>query len=1226
MSRRGRKPSPEDVLRGRVSIDVHGLVALIHRVNPTGRALPARDEARAYATKAALQSLLLRRFPEHVRVEESAPGVIALSLRETGQHAAHCPIDALDEDVRSRVRFVLDAGEEHEIARSERGAERTRGWAARSREALERYDYEEAETILRAACASAPDDVAPRVALMELLVDQLGNPPAALALWASLDRALRADRRIAGATAVAAALGGELALARELLPEISGERVTEVWAHLAQAAMRDDDEELAREAREALDALSPAHPLIRTLDDHLEAQRLSARGRAEAQLLAAQADGLEPGALARMAEALLARYPRSPIAARVLRALELAATQARIDELLARAEEHAPHDDAAAAAAWREAIALGADASSFEARLRAAEDRVRAERVARAAEEIVASFETDVGTGLARALDAEADVLDAARALLDAEPLDMLARAERIARASSSARAKACARAALAWEEAERAVAEGDGATAARLLARHAKLLEPIAEAAALRERLERIEQGERRAAAASALESARDAFLRGELGEARRCLGRTRAADLDDRAAYDALAAELEQKERERAFEATMDRHEREGRWLDVVAACEGELAREEAPERRRDLAERLTRARAQVHDAYRFAVLPVEGGDLPPFGRDSTVTKAIGDRADGVLVAVTGAAGWIIIRWFDPCWALKRVACMRPPDATSTAHPISVHAGERITITTSDEVAYSLARTGDAVARALEFRTTHRDKLYLVGSRPFAWQLDSPLEVTRIFDARTGQEHRRLPHAQELAPLPHLSLVLVCGCDAQGFFIEPYHARGLRAGPRIPMPGSVTWVEGNSSVLYLLCEKESGASGPSRSLVRVDRASGACTTLLELDVDEATQSSLAISSDALFLCHAEHERAVLDAYATGERDELELRWTMPFSCARLVQAGPSTFALLPDARRQALLPLSLTPPQIDLMPPIMRLGEGTLGLPALSPLTPAAERLRPPDERARDALPLTRIGREAILRLVRDGDEAAMSETLDYFSRRRSELSGLLEAIRKRLSFGPTLTAWVAKHAMDQRRWQDATAAIDSLERTPLEDTLEAWCCYARGVVAYGTGGIEQAIEHWRRARGETAPAQAARALIERVRELHGESGPAAPDDGHRALLGAIRAADERAAAGDLDGAITLLDHQLVWRAGEEQAFARLAAWRMELGSDAEWLRTLEVLAEFVLLPESPFAMVLAVPGAHWAEERIGDVRERARRWLDEARPPQCAAPASR
>jgi hypothetical protein len=61
-----------------------------------------------------------------------------------------------------------------------------------------------------------------------------------------------------------------------------------------------------------------------------------------------------------------------------------------------------------------------------------------------------------------------------------------------------------------------------------------------------------------------------------------------------------------------------------------------------------------------------------------------------------------------------------------------------------------------------------------------------------------------------------------------------------------------------------------------------------------------------------------------------------------------------------------------------------------------------------------------------------------------------------------------------------------------------------------------------------------------------------------------------------------------------------------------------RREPRSAGQWLRKLEVLIELVRGNQLARTVVLAVPGAHGSEERIRQVHEDARRWLDEATPP--------
>src|SRR4051794_37869960 len=102
MSRRhssgGRRLDAHDVLAGRVRPTVVELLDLIHRVNPTGRDLPAREAELRYGQKARLQSLLVRSFAGEVMVvpDPEHEGTVSLLHRGRGRDACHAVIAELD--------------------------------------------------------------------------------------------------------------------------------------------------------------------------------------------------------------------------------------------------------------------------------------------------------------------------------------------------------------------------------------------------------------------------------------------------------------------------------------------------------------------------------------------------------------------------------------------------------------------------------------------------------------------------------------------------------------------------------------------------------------------------------------------------------------------------------------------------------------------------------------------------------------------------------------------------------------------------------------------------------------------------------------------------------------------------------------------------------------------------------------------------------------------------
>jgi hypothetical protein len=110
----GRRLDPQDVLAGRVRPTAVELLDLIHRVNPTGRELPAREAELRYRQKARLQSLLVRSFAGEITVvpDPEREGTVSLLHRGRGRDACHAVIAELDEDARGNgeARMQVEAG------------------------------------------------------------------------------------------------------------------------------------------------------------------------------------------------------------------------------------------------------------------------------------------------------------------------------------------------------------------------------------------------------------------------------------------------------------------------------------------------------------------------------------------------------------------------------------------------------------------------------------------------------------------------------------------------------------------------------------------------------------------------------------------------------------------------------------------------------------------------------------------------------------------------------------------------------------------------------------------------------------------------------------------------------------------------------------------------------------------------------------------------------------
>ena len=105
-SRRNLKSTAraEEALRRSHLVDAPGLIQLIHEVNPSGRELLPAEEQRRYRLKSQLQSLLIRRFREHLNVERlDAIDVVGLRYRPHDRDACHAVVSELDEDARTSL-------------------------------------------------------------------------------------------------------------------------------------------------------------------------------------------------------------------------------------------------------------------------------------------------------------------------------------------------------------------------------------------------------------------------------------------------------------------------------------------------------------------------------------------------------------------------------------------------------------------------------------------------------------------------------------------------------------------------------------------------------------------------------------------------------------------------------------------------------------------------------------------------------------------------------------------------------------------------------------------------------------------------------------------------------------------------------------------------------------------------------------------------------------------
>lgn len=398
---------------------VDAWVDAIVRTNPTAQDLRDELARERYRLKSSLQSRLIREHADALALRPDEGGSWVLWPRFGGRDACHVVLDELDDDARAWARAQIDAGalEEWEAGRSApapgpsrdapRDAGGDAGALARGRAALEAYDYDQALACFEEALDHKKERAAAALALIDTLVDHLGQYEDALGFEERLPAEATDDPRIRGRLGVAAARIGASGEARRWIKGLRDERAATALAELVRAALRSGATEDAELRLGELRELDAAHPDVAALERELTQARDAHRRAEEAELQASLQRGgedVEP-----LARRLLERWPNSRLARQTLEQIEAEKTRARADEAARRAEAERAAGRARAALEHLE-IAAALDPERYGADL----EILRAEAAQEAWREAEAAVLTAAATGDPEALASAVLELDAA--------------------------------------------------------------------------------------------------------------------------------------------------------------------------------------------------------------------------------------------------------------------------------------------------------------------------------------------------------------------------------------------------------------------------------------------------------------------------------------------------------------------------------------------------------------------------------------------------------------------------------------------------------------------------------------------------------------------------------------------------------------------------------------------------------------------------------------------
>ena len=392
-ARKGRPLDVEKVLSGGVQPTAIQLAEVIHRINPTGDSHTADELGRRYDLKSRLQSLFVDKFREEVEVRPGqTEGVVLLVHRPSGADACHAIVADLEPDARSWVQWqideanVVDVTQEehtdiqtasHDKSSVQRSDETDRGpltvetLIRLGQEALEAFDYQEAETCFEEAYSLEPGNAGVASQLLEFFVEHLGAYEEGLALISGARFPLTDKVRVLGA--VAAARAQRFHDARTLARGVRDERLGEVWLSIADDAIKAGRWDDAIGAVETARKEAPNDMRYLPRAEAIDQGRAAERRPLELALQTLVGQGLHGEAEAGAME-LLERWPDSSAAKRILAKVEAHNRAALLEQEMQLAEEaRAKGDDFSASAHFRKAIDLGGEKEKVLPKIAAAQ-------------------------------------------------------------------------------------------------------------------------------------------------------------------------------------------------------------------------------------------------------------------------------------------------------------------------------------------------------------------------------------------------------------------------------------------------------------------------------------------------------------------------------------------------------------------------------------------------------------------------------------------------------------------------------------------------------------------------------------------------------------------------------------------------------------------------------------------------------------------------------------
>jgi hypothetical protein len=1256
MSKRKGPFDPDDVLADRVRPGATELIELIHRENPTGRALSAREAEARYARKARLQSLLVRRFQAELTVVPEADHPGTISLRHRGRDACHAVIATLDEDARAWVQLQVDLGVEgappsvprpsgRSAARALE-AETPEALVRRAKQEIEAYDYEGARQHLTLAVQASGGAAAPAAALLGLLVETLGDDAAALDVETSLSRATLADPRVRGPLALAAARTGAEDKALGLLRGASDVQTAAVLGALAAAALARGDAERAAGHFGRAKKLDPASAVLLGIAGEIARARADAREPAEAELAALLAAGRDDEA-DKKADLVLARWPESEPARRARRTIE---ERRRRDEAALLAAEA---DEAFAAGAvslglgrlrHAAAAACGPERGALEHRAREIE---AAEKTKREAEQVEQVCRLLMGADEREALLSYLELDETLRAHVRARfqdpspepgrsPHEALTALERTAAGRAGARVDAV----LALKEA-RSVVERDPEAALGLLGPHAGALERVPEGRRISREADATLRARRLSQAREQVRAARAELAAGAAAEA---LARLDAASLRDlpeheRAEAAACAAEAARivERRRRAEEAA--RLWAAGRLFEARALAEGQARAEIRAEIRAAFQVDVDGEPRQALEIVRFRPVP------------KTRTPCWWMTADERRIVTAEARDhWVVVRVLHlSTGEVCPTVLFRTPEPLGPVEPtvcgstlwLSGERGGLVELSMDGWELVDFRPRSDVAGPDDEVEVA----TLVAGEDPSSprsfWVCAGPRDArgtarVRVLDLSTRRVTREMEWGYRVDPIagsPEGRVVVFRSEECALFTFRGAPAPHGRLGLGGGIQSVVAHPAGRGLVACVLPEPTDGDRDDDDDDGNDDDAvlapispAGEIGRRCKIGVPGLeTHAASSLGTGLLFVVagDADSDKRELRAYRADDDGGFSPLWEEPVS---------GTVMLVQDAGARAVAALAVH-------------DEGALAV-VLGPSPPRLPKHRPQrSARLRQCFHL--IGchsvagvREAgALRIFdvlepksaraaarwvteRERDPAATAEELievAFALRKQQSIFGMrlasdvIARLAERFPEHPEVRLAAASRVVEKEIWTGARELLAGLDPAAFDPYRAQHLFHLRALVSLREHRLDEAAEALEAAHGIQGYCMLLLAddLLERVPDTVDErTSPIS------ALRHALHAADACFDRGDAVGVLEMLDQPMIWEARETQSLARLAEAHLQTDAPAGAARVRKLTglgAVLDALGSSQAKDRIELPYRRaWDEARITAIVARARAWL--------------